>query len=427
MSPIVSVRSRAFVGTMATTVLMFVLLSGCAALAREGPAGGQEVVFFPSVASVLNSNEWSITIQGRIFEPPDNSPVRQKLIDILALRLHVDSKDKLYRERAGYFVSDSIRNTQVTVRIGDRPVPLSPSNAAGYFTTDIALPKGEVERVARDGVITFLSVPTGTNPRPFIGTARLVPEEGVIVVTDIDDTIKITKIRDRKEKEANTFLRPFDAVAGMPELYRAWQQALGERIHFHAVSAGPWQFNEPLRHFFEKERFPPFTWDMRSIDIGGDIRVDLREAFPNLDRTEKFKLEKIRALMVRFPKRSVVLVGDSGERDPEVYSKILSESPERVDAVFIRDVTGEDKTANRFKKLFPRSALDKLCVFRTPSELPPLKPMPVDGFCRKVGFFEQNRKTGTINSMTYRIPNSSKTNFATEPAQARQGRAFLGE
>ena len=37
------------------------------------------------------------------------------------------------------------------------------------------------------------------------------------------------------------------------------------------------------------------------------------------------------------------------------------------------------------------------------------------GFCRKVGFFEQNRKTGTINSMTYRIPNSSKTNFATEP------------
>ena len=37
-------------------------------------------------------------------------------------------------------------------------------------------------------------------------------------------------------------------------------------------------------------------------------------------------------------------------------------------------------------------------------------------FCRKVGFFEQNRKTGTINSMTYRIPNSSKTNFATEPS-----------
>jgi phosphatidate phosphatase APP1 len=390
MSRMMHVPGRPFAATMGFAVLLLVLLNGCATIARQGPAAGQEVAFFPSAASLVDDNEWSIRIQGRIFEPPDSSsPVRQKLIDLLALRLHADPKDTLYRERAGYFVSDSIRNTQVSVKIGDRTIPLSPSNAAGYFTTDTVLPKSEVEQLARDGVITFSSVPTDTNSRPFFGTVRLVPEEGVTVVTDIDDTIKVTNMHDSKEKEANTFLRPFTAVTGMPELYGTWKRDLGERIHFHVVSAGPWQFNEPLRRFFEEVRFPPFTWDMRSIDIGGDIVVDLREASPDLERVRAFKVEKIRALIARFPKRSFVLVGDSGERDPEVYSSILSEFPERVDAVFIRDVTGEDRTASRYRKLFPCSTSDKLRVFRNPSELPALTSMVVDDARR-----EESRQRG---------------------------------
>jgi len=60
-----------------------------------------------------------------------------------------------------------------------------------------------------------------------------VPEEGVSVVTDMDDTIKDTHVLDRKEMLKNTFVRPFVAVAGMPELYRSWKEALGDRIQFH--------------------------------------------------------------------------------------------------------------------------------------------------------------------------------------------------
>lgn len=84
----------------------------------------------------------------------------------------------------------------------------------------------------------------------------------------------------------------------------------------------------------------------------------------------EFKLQKIRVFMTRFPKRHVVLVGDSGEKDPEVYAKMLSEFPDRVDAVFIRNVTGEDRSADRYLKLFPDEATVKLCVFQNPKELP---------------------------------------------------------
>ena len=39
----------------------------------------------------------------------------------------------------------------------------------------------------------------------------------------------------------------------------------------------------------------------------------------------------------------------------------------------------------------------------------------IGGSVAKFGFSSKIEKLGTINSMTYRIPNSSKTNFATEP------------
>jgi phosphatidate phosphatase APP1 len=368
---------RTVAPAVAAASLLCLLVSGCATVPKEGPEAGQEVAFFPSVASVSNGNQWSLTVQGRIFEPAEDSQGRQALITGLATLLHADPKDKLFRERAGYFLSDSSGNTRVSVRIADRIVPLSSSNDAGYFTSDIQLPGNEVAQLAKGGVVSFASMPTGANPRSFTGTVRLVPEQGRTVITDIDDTIKVTNIRDSKEKVANTFLRPFAPVPGMPELYRSWKEAFGEDIQFHVVSAGPWQFNEPLRRFFEQEHFPPFTWDMRSIDIGGNIAVDMREASPGPDVVREFKITKIRTFMTRFPKRSVVLVGDSGEQDPEVYSKILSEFPGRVDAVFIHDVTGEDQTADRYKKLFPGTASDRLRVFRNPSELPPLTPISV--------------------------------------------------
>jgi hypothetical protein len=37
------------------------------------------------------------------------------------------------------------------------------------------------------------------------------------------------------------------------------------------------------------------------------------------------------------------------------------------------------------------------------------------GFCRKVRFLVKIQKLGVVNSMAYRLPNSQKSNFATEP------------
>ena len=40
----------------------------------------------------------------------------------------------------------------------------------------------------------------------------------------------------------------------------------------------------------------------------------------------------------------------------------------------------------------------------------------IPGFCRKIRFLGKIQKSGVRNAMTYRLPNSRKSNFATEPA-----------
>ena len=53
----------------------------------------------------------------------------------------------------------------------------------------------------------------------------------------------------------------------------------------------------------------------------------------------EYKVDAISAIIQRFPRSVFVLVGDSGEQDPEAYGEIGRRYPERVGAIFIRDVS----------------------------------------------------------------------------------------
>lgn len=69
--------------------------------------------------------------------------------------------------------------------------------------------------------------------------------------------------------------------------------------------------------------------------------------------------------------RLLVLVGDSGERDPEIYGFIARKYPKRVLKIFIRAVKGEKGDDHRFIKAFDGVAKEKWSVFTSPlDELP---------------------------------------------------------
>jgi phosphatidate phosphatase APP1 len=175
-----------------------------------------------------------------------------------------------------------------------------------------------------------------------MGRVRLVESTGLSVISDIDDTTKITEIPAGPEVVVrNTFFRDFVAAPEMAKMYQGWNGA-----SFHYVSGAPWQMYGPLSKFLfsEKGGFPEGTFHMKSVRknlLSANTWKDLRELVTNENITFEQKVSQISEIMQRFPERSFVLVGDSGENDPEVYRNIKKRFSNRVQEIRIRDVVND--------------------------------------------------------------------------------------
>lgn len=69
-------------------------------------------------------------------------------------------------------------------------------------------------------------------------TAYLVPSEGITVISDIDDILRVTKIYQPKEGLLNSFARAFTPWMNMPEIYANWSRSI-PNFHFHYLTTTP--------------------------------------------------------------------------------------------------------------------------------------------------------------------------------------------
>src|SRR5690606_30105425 len=63
------------------------------------------------------------------------------------------------------------------------------------------------------------------------------------------------------------------------------------------------------------------------------------------------KLGAIRDIMNMYPDLPFILVGDSGQADPEIYRDVVHEFPKRILAAYIRDVTPDPMRKRSIQKL----------------------------------------------------------------------------
>jgi hypothetical protein len=184
------------------------------------------------------------------------------------------------------------------------------------------------------------------------GRIRFLEPEGLSVVSDIDDTIKISHVPAGKRAVLrNTFLKLFQAADGMRERYLMFVSEAGASADtcFHYVSGSPWQLYAPLSRFlFEQEQFPAGTVHMKNLRKNlldrGALRDIMAFALGGDLATLDQKVRQITNLMIHLPRRKFILVGDSGEKDPEVYRAIQKLFPDQVLKIYIRDVLGERLT-----------------------------------------------------------------------------------
>lgn len=119
----------------------------------------------------------------------------------------------------------------------------------------------------------------------------------------------------------------------------------------------------PIGEFLRTSGFPDGSVHLRALALRPSALLDD-------DATSRHKHAEIAQLLADHPQRRFVLVGDSGERDPEVYGAIAREHPSRIDAVLIRDVTGESADAERYRLAFSGVATERWRLFVDPAALP---------------------------------------------------------
>ena len=318
----------------------------------------ERVMLFPSLAYYdARRSSWRAIVQGRVYDL-SRIPIATRFL-LKGLKRALKATDdelagEIFRERIQGFTAKPISGRRIGVEFEGQHLTLRrKSKRNGAFFGIVKIPQGLVPAPPSQSqsIVESLqirlhiggdenqSTRSGALPE---GTIHLIAPRGVSIVSDIDDTIKATDVTSRHSMLANTFLRPFAAVDGMAELYRQWQEA---GAAFHYVSSSPWQLFQPLAELCQLSRFPSGSMHLRYFRIRDEMFKRWRPSH------RKGKAAIIAGLMKKLPQRQFVLVGDSGERDAEIYRFLARRFPQQVSAILIRQLHVKPLNQRRIEKL----------------------------------------------------------------------------
>jgi len=355
-------RQRFLLATIPLTCLLSINEMPGGEFTRLKP--DEQVVFYPSFAQRVPGREvWRAEIRGCVFEPENAYVSLAALREALELKTGELSaaEENIFNHRARLFLVDHERGRKVFIHLGTNEFFVGKSGADGIFTGAIEFGDEADLRAAEATGISFVAVLSPNDSRKFSGQIIPLTDEGVSVISDIDDTIKVTEVRDRRATVCNTFLREFQPVPGMAEFY----QALARSNHgtFHYVSASPWQLCEPLSEFVRTQGFPAGTFHLKPF------RWKSRSFFSLFADPVKYKLGILEPLLRKFPSRKFILIGDSGERDPEIYGELARRFPGQIEHIYIRNVTHEPADSPRFEEAFHEVSKARWRIFGDPGEM----------------------------------------------------------
>lgn len=330
------------------SMALLLLLGGVAPL---GAADVKTVTICPTFGSRAGA-QWAIPLRLWVHEPRS---LTTDLITHLVARPEARSTAEIARvhDRLSEVVADDESGEQVVLGFDDDPrqmayrladasgTPLA-SDLNGLIEGTLRLDVARAKELLRAQRSTqgWLRLHARSPGHQGEGRVRLLEPQGRSVISDIDDTLKITGIPAGREVVLeNTFFRPFVAAPGMAQRYRA----LGAATAFHYVSGSPWALYRPLADFITAAGYPAGSFHLKSVRknllTAGAWQDLVRLAGGEATRAQK--LAQIGAIIGQFPARRFILVGDSGEQDPEIYRAIRQRFPRQIEAIWIRDVVDD--------------------------------------------------------------------------------------
>ncbi|KAK9354303.1 hypothetical protein V1505DRAFT_420021 [Lipomyces doorenjongii] len=258
---------------------------------------------------------------------PPPLPPRPKLISFASIY----NPERSLQERIAPFISRPIAQEAVTIHVGSTET--EEYSTYSVITTDSGH-FGVRLRLAYEPAISCVECGEDLIA---VDEVNIIEQFGVSLISDIDDTVKHTGITGAKKGIfKNVFVKDYAEleIKGVGDWYQRLSK-VGVPIHY--VSNSPWQLYPSIAKFLRKAGLPTGSVHLKHYN---GFLYGLLE--PAVER-KRFNLESI---LVDFPYRKFILVGDSGEMDLEAYVNLACEFPDQVLAIYIRDVTtscsGED-------------------------------------------------------------------------------------
>ena len=272
----------------------------------------------------IKDGKWTAEFVISIFDRRDENR-SHKFADELMGLLHV-KKGEVHWTRVEYFVAVPRENICLDLlqEGGTSIFQVGPTYPNGIMSKNIAFPD-EGRRWVQGDRTKFNVITPPSFPDHHDLTTGFAQETGwgVIsgtfshvwgLISDIDDTIKISDVLNRRKLLHNTFVVDHGTpVPGMPELYRTLVDRLSNPT-FMYLSASPWQLY-PFLLDFVRTNYPWGQIILRDMSF-----LELWSFIASLTiGTKEFKEDRMKKIHRWLPHKQWLCIGDSTQKDPEAY------------------------------------------------------------------------------------------------------------
>ncbi|MBD0366934.1 MAG: DUF2183 domain-containing protein [Flavisolibacter sp.] len=156
-------------------------------------------------------------------------------------------------------------------------------------------------------------------------------------ISDIDDTFLISHSANLRKRLYVLFTKnarsrkPFDGVVKHYQLLAKGNTTPDAPNPFFYVSSSEWNLYDFLLEFTTVQGLP------RGVFLLNVLKL-LHQLLKTGQNNHQTKFTRIVRIMEGYPQQRFVLLGDSSQHDPYIYEAIVKHFPERIHAVYIRDV-----------------------------------------------------------------------------------------
>lgn len=282
--------------------------------ARLRRAGSRPPAHFRIEPYIGHGGSEGVVVRGRVH---DDSP-RSEAVEGEGVGAAV-------RRTLRDFVTDELPGVPLRVTVAGASIE-AVTDAEGYFLTRLRPDPDKLEKPWTSGTVELDGAYRGlTGPYTTPLEVRVPgPDARFGILSDIDDTILETGVQRVGQMIRQTFTGSALTRTPFPEapvLYR--DLAAGVNPVFY-VSSSPWNLHAFLVAFLRHRGFP----------MGSVLLRDLLGTAAGREQKEG----RIREILDLHPQLPFVLIGDSGEKDPEIYADIVRAYPGRILAAYIREV-----------------------------------------------------------------------------------------